>query len=870
MVSSNDELLASLAQGPESDFIRHFPLPLVVLDHEGKIVGYSQEWKHQFQLMTKTRDEIHGILLTEILQFVDLTTVEWNETLQKSIKAVCLMSKKLWVELREDEQHYFHCTIQPISTQKDQPINFVIVLFEQMTEQHSYHQQFNHSTELLLILNRQLIFLHINPALAQTLGFFPAVLQGTPLAALLHPEDAQRSRQILESMQDSTHSVTFSARCRCKTGQYCNLHWFVIHDQESNTYFVTLRKISNTDIHELTLQKKDKFLNALLSVQEYFLLNPDSDGIFQVIINQLLQLTDSEFGLLGVVLYDENSNPYLKVKALANHPSNKRHVSGLDESGIEAMEMHNLNTLLGYAIQHKETVISNDPTADSRGSDLIVGFPDLKTFMAQPIIHSKKVVAVIALANREEGYTEKLPHEIQPFLSLIHAMLFSATTKHKLAHMAHFDVLTGVFSRSYFEECLFRIIKEGKANNFPFILIYININRFKGINDTYGYTTGDALLEDVGRRLKSVLHQEDIVGRTGGDEFGVIIRDVEQFQDIYLLVERIKKILERPYELNNIDFTIEFSIGIARFPDAGEDIRTLQKNADYALYESKIKKSKVEFYSKEMERGYDERLLIETHVDRAIENNDFYLLYQPQVNAETLEITGIEALLRWEHDKLGLILPSKFVPMIEEAGKADVINIWVVKQFMRFIDKFADKFGKKISLSFNFSPAVYGVINHIKVLISLMSGYLQRYDIQLEMTEQNIMDKNLNMIDLMRLLQDSGLRLSIDDFGRSFSSLRRLVEMPIQTIKIDMGFITKLESDEKTQKVVHSIISLGHSLGLQVIAEGVETEGQCKILLEQGCKTMQGHFFYAPLTSEQLLSVLDKVASMSKANRGKT
>lgn len=423
-------------------------------------------------------------------------------------------------------------------------------------------------------------------------------------------------------------------------------------------------------------------------------------------------------------------------------------------------------------------------------------------------------------------------------------------SQEKLDYIAHHDALTHLPNRARFNEELEHAIARAQRNDNQLALLFFDVDRFKQINDTFGHVHGDALLQEVSRRIVKFSRKSDLFARLGGDEFVILIEDLESVESSGFVAQKVLQAFNQPFELDNdIHVTVTSSIGIATYPQDATDSIGLLSNADSAMYSSKsLGGAQYQFYTPSLTENVKQKLFIESSLRKAVEMNEFTLVYQPQVNLEKGCISGVEALLRWQHSTIGNIPPDQFIPVAEETGIIQSIGTWVLETAFAQARKWANEsleFGTlAINISVlqlqqeNFPELLQGLINKHQVAANL---------IEIEVTE-SIFIKNLeHALKQLSQIRAMGFSIAIDDFGTGFSSLSNLKKLPIQKLKIDKSFVSDIPQDLDDIAITKTIISMGLNLGLTLIAEGVETEAQLKFLEQQNCHECQGYLYSKPL-----------------------
>ncbi|MFA9558224.1 EAL domain-containing protein [Evansella sp. AB-rgal1] len=423
----------------------------------------------------------------------------------------------------------------------------------------------------------------------------------------------------------------------------------------------------------------------------------------------------------------------------------------------------------------------------------------------------------------------------------------------KIIHMAFHDPLTDLPNRRYFTQLLTQRIIQVQRNT-TFGIYCLDLDNFKHINDWLNHSNGDKIIREVSMRLKLCVDKETVVARVSGDEF-MIMPPVET-DESYLkkLAMKILTAISKPFIIEGIECHVTSSIGISMYPNQGVTADTLVKNAAIAMFSTKINgKNSYTFFHQELQDQLTIKREMELDLQKALKQNEFTLYFQPQINTKTNTLFGVEALIRWQHPRNGLVSPNEFIPIAEESGFIVFIDEWVLREACKQIKKWNEIFGFLITVKVNLSAKQF----YQRDLVSLVSKVLTSNSLppsclELEITESTMMkDKNKALSTLLQLNQ-LGVKLSLDDFGTGFSSLSYIKDFPIDTIKIDRSFIHNIFKDTKSQAIVKTIINLAHSLKLQVIAEGIETEEQAQFLQKHSCHLLQGFLYSKPIPVEEL------------------
>jgi diguanylate cyclase (GGDEF)-like protein len=439
----------------------------------------------------------------------------------------------------------------------------------------------------------------------------------------------------------------------------------------------------------------------------------------------------------------------------------------------------------------------------------------------------------------------------------------------KLHYLALHDSLTTLPNRVLLEDRVVHAIASAQRSGTLFALMFLDLDRFKIINDSLGHSYGDKLLQAVARRLVDALRAEDTIARIGGDEFVILLQDITQPEAAGGIAEKILSVLSDPFCIEGQDQYMSTSIGISLYPNDGQDLRTLMAHADSAMYHAKkIGRSTYQFFSKEMNALASVRLENEKNLRHAIENNEFELHFQPRIHVQTGEIVAMEALVRWRHPQKGMIPPDQFIPLAEDMGLIIPLGAWVLMTACQQNKQWQDAGLPHLRVAVNLSAVQFRQNNLAEFITQVLedSGLDASY-LELEVTESVVMHDAEKATSILEQLHAKGIHLSIDDFGTGYSSLSYLKRFPLDTLKIDRSFVRDISTDANDAVIVKSVIALAHSLKLRVIAEGVETERQLAFLSDLHCDEYQGYFHSRPLPVPEFQQLLERVASATAADQ---
>ena len=428
----------------------------------------------------------------------------------------------------------------------------------------------------------------------------------------------------------------------------------------------------------------------------------------------------------------------------------------------------------------------------------------------------------------------------------------------EVTFLAYHDALTGLPNRLLLTDRLKQGILRANRQETLISIMFIDLDGFKIINDTLGHDQGDQLLKQFAERLSDIVRKNDTVCRIGGDEFILYINGYNAEDDLDIIASKIMDNFKKPFSLKGQEYFITGSMGISQYPIDGDDVDTLIKNADMAMYKAKgLGKNQYQKCSHDLKYSALETMSFTNSLYRAIERNEMMLYYQPQVNGLTGEIIGVEALLRWNHPEHGFVPPSKFIPLAEKTRLILPIGYWVLETACAQCKAWQEKGFKTIRMAVNFSvyqldnPDIVQQIKDALKHASLPAQYLE-----IEITESTVMDHNGRIKQTLENIKNIGVSLSIDDFGKEYSSLNRLKELPIDRVKIDMSFVQGIGMSDKDETITKAIILLASNLGLQTIAEGVETKNQMEFLNQRMCNELQGYYLHKPMPASEMEKLL--------------
>ena len=481
----------------------------------------------------------------------------------------------------------------------------------------------------------------------------------------------------------------------------------------------------------------------------------------------------------------------------------------------------------------------------------------------------------VAIHNKKTCYYEVRMMLIKSdqVIALVRDISEKKLTEDQMAYMAYHDSLTGLPNNHLFKDRVTHCIASAKRNNSKLAVMFLDLDRFKLINDTLGHSVGDKLLQATAERLQNCLRSTDSVAlnsnapinpsiaRLGGDEFIILLEHIVDLQVINRIAERLVDEINQPIQIDQQEVYTSISIGIALYPDDGKDVDSLLKNADAAMYYAKDQgRNNFQYYTQSMNEAAAQQLILGNSLRKALSNDEFQVYYQPQVSVVTGQVIGLEALARWKHPEKGFISPALFIPLAEETGQIQAIGEWILHQACLQGAKWIADGYRPLIISVNLSAKQLRQSNLQQIIKNILkeTGMPVQY-LGIELTESAIILEHDMALDRLNKIKALGIKLSLDDFGTGYSSLSYLKRFPIDTLKIDRAFIKDIKTDHEDATLVKAIIAMGHGLGMDIIAEGVELQEQLEFLGANACDAIQGFLFSKPLPANEIEPLLPKL-----------
>lgn len=699
-----------------------------------------------------------------------------------------------------------------------------------------------------IVIDHEWRFVYMNATAEVILRQKRADLIGQPVLEIF-PEitKADNYPQIIEAVKNR---IPFSF----ETFNTAASRWFRINLNPFETgVVVTLREISTGKRMETELFQRLRQQETVANLGLRALAGADIDSILEEALQLLSQVLNVEFVKVSEVL--------------PNHKLLLRAGLGWKTGLVGSYTaLADTSTQSGYTLTIGKPVIVNDLKSETRFSGPPLLWDHEVRSGVTVIIGDKATYGVLGVhSQKPRHFTQDDINFLQAVANILATVFerkkFEETIKHHIYH----DSLTGLPNRKLLNDRLEAALNQSKKTNRLLAVMFLDLDRFKNINDTIGHYVGDKILKEAGRRLTTSLGESALVARLGGDEFIILLNDIDGPQTCIETAEKIFAALKPEFKIDDYDLHLSASIGITLFPYDGKDVNTLLKNADTALYRAKdAGRNNYQLYNKAMDMFANEKLNLETQLRRAIEQKEFILYYQPIIDINTNQIVSFEALVRWDNPQIGLMSPREFIPLAEETGLilplgelisdllCDQLKIWKTKGLSGF------------RASLNLSPRQFRQENLCqKILDRFTAAQLEFNQLEIEITESIAMESIDQNIQKLTKLKQKGVQIVIDDFGTGHSSLNYLRRLPISKLKIDKSFIADCHTNQEDGEIVKTIVTLAHNLKLKVVAEGVETVDQFRFLELIGCDEVQGYLVGRPLPASGVDNLILKRSSRS-------
>ncbi|WP_305041005.1 putative bifunctional diguanylate cyclase/phosphodiesterase [Geoalkalibacter sp.] len=575
------------------------------------------------------------------------------------------------------------------------------------------------------------------------------------------------------------------------------------------------------------------------------------EAFFSLLTQSLCQALKADYAFIGELTGENNS----RVRTVAVYSP---------EAEVENFEFVLAGTPCEQVVSRGLVSLPADVGAHFPADSLATKL-GVTSYVGIPLFDAEgRVIGPMVVLSRRPLEDQNLAVKMLKVFSLrAAAELQRARSEKTIEYMAFYDPLTGLANKRLFLDRLEHALPQARrAQRFPAVL-FLDLDRFRNVNDTLGHAAGDQLLKEVGRRLQLTLRKDDTVARLGGDEFLILLPNIRQAEDAAQVAEKIIAALRLPFDIHGFELHLAASIGIAIFPFDGETTDGLLKNADTALNRAKeLGRNNFQFYLAEMNESSLSRLGLESQLRKALERGELRLHFQPQYEVAGTMLVGLEALLRWEHPERGMVSPAEFIPLAEETGLIVPMGEWVLRQACAQNRAWQLAGFAPLRVAVNISARQFHQYDLVRLVRNVLAETgLDPQWLELEITESLIMQDSQGAVQKLSQLRELGVQIAIDDFGTGYSSLSYLKKFPIQTLKIDRSFVKDLSRNRDDAAIVDAVIALAHSLGMDVVAEGVETVDQLHLLHGKKCNRVQGFFFHPPLPGEAVTLLLEKLST---------
>lgn len=598
---------------------------------------------------------------------------------------------------------------------------------------------------------------------------------------------------------------------------------------------------------------------AIQKAQNLFLTNESERPAFEALLENMLTMTGSQFGLIGEALFAPDGAPYLKVEAITNIAWNPKMAALYQEVERRGMIFDRMDGLLCKPLVDRRMVVSDSVVDDERGSGLPEGHPRVGAYVGIPILSGDELIGLVGLANRRGGYDPQMAVELEPLLQTIGTLierkrLRQESQRHEqaLEQAANYDTLTGLPNRRLLHELFEQELREADERRGVVSVCFIDLDRFKDINDAHGHVVGDSVLRHITYNLKKALREHDVIARLGGDEFVAILRDVED----PLVYQRILEAVGKPVTYKQEIIRASGSMGVTIYPDDRSDSDQLLRHADQAMYAAKeFGKNCYKLFDLEVHQSRRERVQILDQIQIGLARRELFLYYQPKVNFRVGRVEGFEALIRWQHPQRGLLTPDQFLPHVEYSEFDAAIGRYVLEQAVETL-RDLERLGYQYTLSVNLSPSHFLSEGFVSDLDQALEGCSDvfRSRLVLEILETTALTDLDAIITTIETCREMGVSVSLDDFGTGYSSLDYFRRLPVDEIKIDKSFVIDLMNDPDNEMIVDAICSLSRSFRRHLVVEGVESGEVADRLLDMGCEVGQGFYFSKPVPLKEALN----------------
>ncbi|WP_261893876.1 EAL domain-containing protein [Vibrio cyclitrophicus] len=691
------------------------------------------------------------------------------------------------------------------------------------------------SDNAIFVTNENWELIYINKGFTKLLGYKEHNILGQTPTQVIAPNFSSESISSIRKSLFSGNALKLEELITTQDNRelWCSIMSNPVFDQSGKLTNVVgiLSEITETKLHEVL---HAQVLNAIASDKAL-------EVIMEIACHEVVKMSSD---IIPIILKIDDENK-LQPLASLNLPTEIK-------SKLENLKISDNNGSAATSAFINEAVFMEDILSSPLLNNQKTTLPPLgiKSCWSLPIRGQKsEVIGVISFYSKKRTKPTKIEHTLGNVLAPLCGLAIEREVhRQNIRQLAYYDSLTQLPNRSLLHAEAEHALREAESNATTLAVLFLDLDRFKQINDSFGHPEGDRFLKAIASRIQNKCTNGDICGRLSGDEFVIVVKNKAP-ECLNNFIEELKLSISSTYETELFKITPSASIGISVYPNDGHDIGTLIHRADMAMYQAKTAgKGRFSFFSHELNQLAQERQELEIELQKAIDENQLELVYQPQINMGSGTLYGVEALTRWVHPKFGAVTPNKFIPLAEECGLIGDLSRWALRTACKQMSIWRSKEIDIPSVSVNLSPINFHNLDLCDLILSELNTYnLKTTDLTLELTEGIFLDTNPNTMKTLHDIHDQGIGLSIDDFGTGYSSLSYLNKIPLKELKLDKSFVTEIEASGTSRALSQAVIQIGESLNLDVVAEGVESQGQYKVLKEQGYHVAQGFLFAKPL-----------------------
>jgi diguanylate cyclase (GGDEF)-like protein/PAS domain S-box-containing protein len=859
---AQDQLRRNDAARQEA-ILNALPAHIALLDSQGVIISVNEAWQ-QFSLANAILGPGYGIGVNYlgVCDSAHGDDPSWANQAAKGIRSV-LDGKEKNYSLEypchsPTEQRWFLMTVTPMT---EDPLHGVVVMHLNITERKQAEEEIEYkntmlqteqeiSPDAILVVDENGKIVSCNQRFIELWRLSPQLVSAGVDAPVLRSvaeqvEDADaflaRVHDLYEHRDKKSHE-----EMRLKDGRVVDRYSASIQGADGRYYGRVwyFRDITERKTAESRVVYLNRVHAVLSGINALIVRVHDRDELFRVACRVAVDAGGFRMAMIGIV--DRGAMKIVPVASAGKDEALLDAIKSLLSSGKLAS-----NTMVARAIRKKKSIVSNDSQSDPQ---VLLGTKyaeaGVRSMIILPLIVSDEAIGALALYASERNFFHD--DELKLLTELAGDIAFAIDHLDKQArldYLAYYDVLTGLANRTLFQERLEQSVIHAREQVHKLALVLLDIERFKAINDTLGRAAGDILLKDLATRLSTYAVDASRVGRIDADHFAIMVSELQTEEELARLIEqKVGEIFGSPFRIGDSDLRASARFGIAMFPTDGANADILFRNAEVALKKAKAGGERYLFYNQKMNARVAENLTLENQLRQALEQDEFVLYYQPKMNLVSGKLTNAEALIRWNDPRTGLVSPDRFIPILEETGLIYEVGRWALHQAIEDYQRWRNTGLATVRIAVNVSPLQLrnrGFIAEIEQTIGIDAQAAA--GLELEITESLIMEDIMHSISSLQAIRAMGITIAIDDFGTGFSSLSYLSKLPVDTLKIDRSFVNDMTAGPEGLALVSTIINLAHSLRLNVVAEGVETEEQSRLLRLLDCDEMQGYLFSKPV-----------------------